>query len=83
MAPVTAGVLTVVVAASTAVAGQFAHKTDPELDVALPRASVSGGVAAEPPPPPTTTIPDADRSPDADRFPRADLCRLLRPPNRA
>jgi len=58
MAPVTAGVLTVVVAASTAVAGQFAHKTDPELDVALPqpRASISGGVATEPPPPPTTTL---------------------------
>ena len=59
MAPVTAGVLTVVVAASTAVAGQFAHKADPELDVALPqpRASVSGGVATEPSPPPKTTIP--------------------------
>ena len=41
--PVTAGVLTVIVAASTAVAGQFAHKADPELDVALPqpRASVA------------------------------------------
>ena len=67
MAPVTAGVLTVVVAASAAVAGQFAHKADPELDVALPqpRASISGGVATEPPPPPTTTIstPTADPTP--------------------
>ncbi len=66
MAPVTAGVLTAVVAASAAVAGQLAHKTDPELNVALPqpRASVSGSVATEPPPrPPTTTLPTPTSAP--------------------
>ena len=73
MAPVTAGVLTAVVAASAAVAGQLAHKTDPvELNVALPqpRASVSGSVATNHPLVPHDDAPDADFCPCVGRIER-------------